>query len=103
MVEVMSRVHSHNVGNRLLATFGMHTMVLPELLRHGFEQGKIAVTEDPEHSQRFSRIAIRIIESLRPDVLIERLNWRTITPQDQTNPPSTNQLRIRQVCQNLCN
>jgi hypothetical protein len=60
MIDVVPGKHAHDVFDRFLATFRMHSVVLPLLGHERFEQRKIRFSQYAKLLHRFPRIATEI-------------------------------------------
>ena len=79
----------------------MHAIVLPQLLRQRFEHGQVAGTQYLKEFQGFFGIAVGVVESFSPNILVVCLDRSAIVAQDVTQPPTNYDLGIRQVGQNF--
>jgi len=101
VIQVMSGVHSHEVSDRFFAPLLMHAVVLPKFLRQRFEHGQVAGTQYLKEFQGLFGIAVRIVESFRPGILVVCLDRGAIVAQDMAKPPSNHDFGIRHVGQNF--
>ena len=97
MVQVVSREHADDVGDGLLATFLMHAVVFPQVLRQSFEHGEIAFSQHAESLERSRRITARIGKRVRPDILVKGLQGNAIIAQDKPHAPAADQFGIGQM------
>src|ERR1700733_5085367 len=97
MAQVVSREHADDVADGLLAALLMHAVVSPQVLRHSFEHGEIALSQHAEGFERSRRITPRIGKRVSPDILVKGLQGNAIVAQDKPHAPATDQFRIGQM------
>jgi len=49
VVQVVSREHSYDMGDRFFSPLLMHSVVLPQILRHGLQEPQVVLPQHAEH------------------------------------------------------
>src|SRR5580698_4003733 len=91
---VVSGEHADDVCDALLATFKMHTVVVPRLFRKSLQHDQIVFSENAKHLQGRLGIALAVLKYRSPRILIEGLNRNPVRADDQPHAPAADDLGI---------
>ena len=73
VVQVVSREHSYDMRDGFFSPLLMHSVVLPKIIWHRFQKRQVVLAQYSERFQRGLGIALGVVKSFCPGILVERL------------------------------
>ena len=101
VIEVVPGGEFRDSRNRLLATLGVNTVVVPLCRRKRLQQIQVRFAKSGETFERLARIRFALTHCLRPPILVECLNWGAGSAEDRAKAIADHQLDIREMSQNF--
>src|SRR5580692_5612677 len=103
VVQIMTGKQRNRLFDRLPAPLGMNPMVLPLIGREGLQQCEIGFPGNAELLQRLAGIAVFVMSTDDPGILIEGFDRRARCAEDHPHAETAHDFRLGQVRKNLIN
>lgn len=95
VIQIMSSEHTDNMGDAFLAALLMHSVVLPKSFRNRLQKCQVVLAQYSERFQRGLGIALQVVKSICPRILIECLQRDAILAENHSHTPSACQFGVR--------